>query len=60
MKSEQIRKIRKRLGLSQKEFAKRIGAGHRTVAGWEIGESVPLPLFQRQIRELAKQKGAAA
>ena len=60
MNSEQIRKIRKRLGLSQREFAKLIGAGLRTVAGWEIGESTPLPLFQKQIRELAKKQGAAA
>jgi DNA-binding transcriptional regulator YiaG len=35
MTKDQVKDIRKRIGLSQKEFAKRYRLNHRTLAGWE-------------------------
>ena len=36
-----VRRIRKRAGLSQAEFARRIGISVETVRGWEQGKLVP-------------------
>src|SRR5436190_13899292 len=36
-----VRRIRKRAGLSQAEFARRIGISGETVRGWEQGKLVP-------------------
>jgi putative transcriptional regulator len=35
MTKDQVKAIRKRIGLSQIEFAKRYRLNHRTLAGWE-------------------------
>jgi putative transcriptional regulator len=36
-----VRAIRRKLGLSQKEFARRVGFSVRTVQEWEQGRAVP-------------------
>jgi DNA-binding XRE family transcriptional regulator len=62
MKSSELRKIRERLNLTQGEFAEKIGASRQTVNRWEsddIESCVMLPVYERAIRELAKNKGAA-
>jgi len=38
---ERVRKIRREAGLSQVEFAARLGVGDRAVASWESGRSKP-------------------
>lgn len=40
--NERIRQLRKRFGLTQKEFAKRIGIKQNTVATYELGRSEPI------------------
>lgn len=41
MKNQDIRALRKRLGLSQREFAKRLGVSTRSVKRWEKGDTFP-------------------
>jgi len=36
-----VRRLRKRLGITQAEFAKRFGLSRRTVEQWEQGRTVP-------------------
>lgn len=36
---EQVREVRERADLSQREFADALGVGHRTVTAWENGEN---------------------
>ena len=40
-KREEIKNIRERLGMTQDEFAKRIGVTVTTVSRWERGDSLP-------------------
>ena len=42
-----IRKIRKTLGMSQREFGHILWAALTTVAQWESGKSVPVALHRR-------------
>ncbi len=44
-----IRKKRKQKGLSQKEFAKKLGVSWRTVQKWEHNESFPRPEMFKKI-----------
>lgn len=39
--AERVQAIRYRLGLTQADFARRLGVHLRTVQGWESGESTP-------------------
>ncbi len=41
MSGDQIRELRKKLGLTQEEFAKLLGVGFTTVNRWENGKSEP-------------------
>jgi DNA-binding transcriptional regulator YiaG len=62
MTPEKIRQLRKRLGLSQVEFAKRVGVAGNTVHRWEVGAMTPHQIFQRQIQQIherEKRRGAA-
>jgi transcriptional regulator with XRE-family HTH domain len=38
MKGSEVRRVRKRLGLTQRAFAVRVGVNPNTVARWERGE----------------------
>jgi transcriptional regulator with XRE-family HTH domain len=38
MKGTEVRRVRKRLGLTQREFAGRVGVNPNTVARWERDE----------------------
>jgi len=41
MKGEEIRELRKKLGLTQEEFARLLGVGYTTINRWENGKSEP-------------------
>ena len=49
---EQIKEIRKRLNLSQEEFAKKLGVSFTSVNRWENGQTKPSKLARRQILNL--------
>lgn len=41
MNSLKIKKIRKKFGLTQSDFAKKLGINIRTVQKWEAGDTIP-------------------
>ena len=50
--AEMIRKLRAKLGLTQEQFAARVGVTWSTVNRWENGRGKPSPLAMRQIEDL--------
>ena len=49
-----IRELRKALGLTQEQFAAKVGVTFSTVNRWENSRGNPSPLAMRQIEELLK------
>lgn len=47
-----IRELRAKLGLTQEQFAAKVGVTWSTVNRWENGRGRPSPLAMRQIEEL--------
>jgi transcriptional regulator with XRE-family HTH domain len=47
-----IRKLRLALGLTQEQFAAKVGVTFSTVNRWESGRRSPSPLAMRRIEEL--------
>jgi DNA-binding transcriptional regulator YiaG len=47
-----IRKLRATLGLTQEQFAAKVGVTWSTVNRWENGRGNPSPLAMRRIKEL--------
>ena len=56
LKSEQIKKIRKSLKLTQVQFGEIIGVAKTAVIDWEKGRRTPHPVFRNIIVNLAKGK----
>ncbi len=48
---EEIRKLRKRLRLSQEELARKLGVSFTSVNRWENGQSKPSKLAMQQIEK---------
>ena len=48
----EIKEMRSKLGLTQEQFAAKIGVTFCTVNRWESGKSKPSPLAMRQIARL--------
>lgn len=53
----EIRELRKRLGLTQEEFAHAVAVTFSTVNRWENGHAKPSKLARRAIESLAAMKG---
>ncbi len=49
-----IRELRAKLGLTQEQFAAKVGVTFSTVNRWESGRSNPSPLARRRISELVE------
>lgn len=49
-----VRHVRGRLGITQHEFAERLGTLQVTVARWESGKSRPSPYYKRSIQGLSR------
>lgn len=56
MTGEEVRRIRKRLGLTQAEFAETVGVATNSVARWERGELGIRESAARLMRLLEKSK----
>lgn len=54
MKPQEIKRIRRRLEMTQEKFAQKVGATRKTIFRWEIGESVPHKMFVMRLKELAR------
>ena len=53
MNEHEVKTIRKRLGLSQREFAKRLGIKRQTVACWESGIRTPSKKMIAEVEKLS-------
>ena len=52
MKSQEIKKLRKQMGYTQKQFAEALGVSFAAVNRWERGHNAPQPDRLLRIREL--------
>jgi len=52
--AKNIRKLRTKLGLTQEQFAAKVGVTWSTVSRWENGRGKPSPLAMKQIQELLR------
>jgi transcriptional regulator with XRE-family HTH domain len=53
--ADKIRELRSKLGMTQEQFAAKVGVTFSTVSRWESGKSKPSPLPMRQIEELMER-----
>lgn len=53
--AKKIRELRSKLGLTQEQFAAKIGVTFSTVNRWENGKGKPSPLAMKQVEQLMKQ-----
>ena len=53
------RRVRRRLGLSQTELARRIGVPHETIRNWEQGKRCPTGAARALLRVLDKSPETA-
>ncbi len=53
--SKMIRKLRAAFGLTQEQFAAKVGVTYSTVNRWENGKGKPSPLAMLRIKELQNQ-----
>ncbi|MFH1373442.1 MAG: helix-turn-helix transcriptional regulator [bacterium] len=54
--AKKIRRLRSEFGLTQEQFAVKIGVTFSTVNRWENGKSKPSPLALKRIEELDENK----
>ena len=52
--ARKIRELRTGLGLTQEQFAAKVGVTFSTVNRWESGKSKPSPLALRRIEDFTK------
>ena len=54
--ARKIKELRSKLGLTQEQFAAKVGVTFSTVNRWENGKTVPSKLAQRQFEQFCAQK----
>jgi putative transcriptional regulator len=52
-----VKETRKRLGLTQLQFAQTMGVSFQSVNCWEWGRTKPLPIVLKQIEVMVKEMG---
>ena len=57
MESKEIKELRKKLGLTQKELAARMKVDAITVSRWELGKQRPSCLAKQQLQKLSRKAG---
>ena len=50
-----IKSLRRRLELTQEQFAQRVGVTYGTVNNWENGKRTPLPFLLRRLLEMRQE-----
>lgn len=50
-----IRELRQRLGLTQEQFAQKVGVTYSTVNHWENGKRVPMPFLVNRLIEIKQE-----
>ena len=56
--AEQVRRLRERLGLTQRQLADELGVRQQTVSEWETGAYQPRGASARMLRVVAEQRSA--
>lgn len=51
-----VKRIRKKRGLTQEQFARLVGVTFSTINQWENGRRTPLPFLLNRLRELDKSE----
>ncbi len=54
--SKMIRQLRADLGLTQEQFAAKVGVTYSTINRWENGKGKPSPLAMLRIKRIQKNK----
>jgi len=54
-RADTIKRLRIKLGLTQEQFAAKVGVTFSSVNRWEAGRSRPSPLAWREIERLSEQ-----
>mgnify|MGYP006300374341 FL=1 len=52
---ELVKTLRKRMGLTQEQFAKEVGVTFTTVNQWENGHRKPLPFLMNRLMEMDQE-----
>lgn len=52
-----VKETRKRLGLTQLQFAQTLGVSFQSVNRWERGKTKPLPIVLKQIEVMVNEMG---
>ncbi|MCL6547189.1 MAG: helix-turn-helix transcriptional regulator [Bryobacteraceae bacterium] len=50
-----VKELRRRLDLTQEQFAQRVGVTYSTVNHWENGKRVPLPFLVKRLVEMKEE-----
>ncbi|MFC1818250.1 helix-turn-helix domain-containing protein [Thermodesulfobacteriota bacterium] len=53
--ADQVKSVRKQLGISQEELARKLGVSFATVNRWENGRTNPIMLAKTQFDEFCKK-----
>ncbi len=53
-----VKELRKRLDLTQEQFAQRVGVSYSTVNHWENGKRTPLPFLAKRLLEMKQELDA--
>ena len=53
-----VKDLRQRLGLTQEQFAQRVGVTYGSVNHWENGKRRPQPFLIRRLLEIKEELGA--
>jgi DNA-binding transcriptional regulator YiaG len=59
MTPEEIQNLRRRLGLSQKDFAQLVGVAMQSISRWERGVTKPTQLAIARMKTLNKKEKVA-
>jgi len=51
-----VKRVRKKLGLTQEQLARELGVSFTTVNRWEKGKSEPSPLAEKALELLLKSR----
>lgn len=55
-----VKELRRRLDLTQEQFAQKVGVTYSTVNHWENGKRIPQPFLLRRLREMKGELDALA
>lgn len=55
--SNLVKELRDKLGLTQEQFARKVGVTFSTINNWERGNRTPHPFLLQRLLEMAEEAG---